>query len=106
MNVIKASSEIVLKEQGDNFDISYEQVVKETGNVSVSSSVLSAFAESTVKASLFEMDVVDNINHSAMVPTSAVKARRSPRTVKEFLGTRGPFETSSHVQLMREAFEK
>ncbi|KAH3817558.1 hypothetical protein DPMN_119096 [Dreissena polymorpha] len=31
------------------------------------------------------MDVVDNVNHSAMVPTSAVKARRSPRTVKEFL---------------------
>ncbi|XP_052212698.1 uncharacterized protein LOC127831708 isoform X2 [Dreissena polymorpha] len=85
MNVIKASSEIVLKEQGDNFDISYEQVVKETDNVFVSSSVLSAFAESAVKASLFEMDVVDNVNHSAMVPTSAVKARRSPRTVKEFL---------------------
>ncbi|XP_052265632.1 uncharacterized protein LOC127868070 [Dreissena polymorpha] len=85
INVIKASSEIVLKEQGDNFDIGYEQVVKEIDNVSVSSSVLSAFAESAVKASLFEMDVVDNVNHSAMVPTSAVKARRSPRTVKEFL---------------------
>ncbi|XP_052232853.1 uncharacterized protein LOC127845764 isoform X2 [Dreissena polymorpha] len=84
MNVIKASSDIVLKEQGDNFDISYEQVVKETDNVSVSSSLLSAFAESAVKASLFEMDVVDNVNHSAMVPTSAVKARRSPKTVKEF----------------------
>ncbi|KAH3817564.1 hypothetical protein DPMN_119102 [Dreissena polymorpha] len=66
----------------------------------------SAFAESAVKASLFEMDVVDNVNHSAMVPTSAVKARRSPRTVKEFLGTRGPFKMSTHVQLMREAFEK
>ncbi|XP_052286471.1 uncharacterized protein LOC127882081 isoform X1 [Dreissena polymorpha] len=85
MNIIKASSEIVLKEQGDNFDICYEQVVKETDNVSVSSSVLSAFAESAVKASLFEKDVVDNVNQSAMVPTSAVKARRSPRTVKEFL---------------------
>ncbi|XP_052228256.1 uncharacterized protein LOC127842668 isoform X3 [Dreissena polymorpha] len=85
MNVIKASSEIVLKEQGDNFDITFEQFVKETDNVSVSSSVLSAFAESAVKASLFEMDVVDNVNHSARVPTPAVKARRSPRTVKEFL---------------------
>ncbi|XP_052226310.1 uncharacterized protein LOC127841494 isoform X10 [Dreissena polymorpha] len=85
MNVIKASSEIVLKEQVDNYDITYGQIVKETDSVSVSSSVLSAFAESAVKASLFELDVVDNVNHSAMVPTSAVKARRSPRTVKEFL---------------------
>ncbi|KAH3784769.1 hypothetical protein DPMN_162827 [Dreissena polymorpha] len=56
-----------------------QQQIKQTNQTK------NSFAESAVKVSLFEMDVVDNVNHSAKVPTSAVKARRSPRTVNEFL---------------------